>query len=119
MVAVRPHPLPHQLRARQPVEHRLARRIEDALEQHVALARRGDLEGSGILHLGPPAQIFFARAASWSAHWPQPSWKPIFTWASQSSSVQWRATAVRSEEHTSELQSLMRISYAVFCLQKK
>src|SRR3546814_8981794 len=29
------------------------------------------------------------------------------------------ATAERSEEHTSELQSLMRISYAVFCLKKK
>src|SRR3546814_7506082 len=28
-------------------------------------------------------------------------------------------SAVRSEEHTSELQSLMRISYAVFCLKKK
>src|SRR3546814_4878106 len=28
------------------------------------------------------------------------------------------STAVRSEEHTSELQSLMRISYAVFCLKK-
>src|SRR3546814_5003234 len=28
-------------------------------------------------------------------------------------------TASRSEEHTSELQSLMRISYAVFCLKKK
>src|SRR3546814_8785106 len=28
------------------------------------------------------------------------------------------AFAARSEEHTSELQSLMRISYAVFCLQK-
>src|SRR3546814_7563211 len=28
-------------------------------------------------------------------------------------------TAMRSEEHTSELQSLMRISYAVFCLKKK
>src|SRR3546814_9147905 len=27
--------------------------------------------------------------------------------------------AMRSEEHTSELQSLMRISYAVFCLKKK
>src|SRR3546814_9221808 len=27
--------------------------------------------------------------------------------------------SVRSEEHTSELQSLMRISYAVFCLKKK
>src|SRR3546814_4689596 len=30
---------------------------------------------------------------------------------------QWRS--FRSEEHTSELQSLMRISYAVFCLKKK
>src|SRR3546814_4971448 len=29
------------------------------------------------------------------------------------------ATEFRSEEHTSELQSLMRISYAVFCLKKK
>src|SRR3546814_1429683 len=29
------------------------------------------------------------------------------------------ADDVRSEEHTSELQSLMRISYAVFCLKKK
>src|SRR3546814_9280110 len=34
----------------------------------------------------------------------------------------WRSSTMsgfRSEEHTSELQSLMRISYAVFCLQKK
>src|SRR3546814_10357555 len=31
--------------------------------------------------------------------------------------IVWRA--YRSEEHTSELQSLMRISYAVFCLKKK
>src|SRR3546814_7479648 len=33
----------------------------------------------------------------------------------------WRShhTLYRSEEHTSELQSLMRISYAVFCLKKK
>src|SRR3546814_16391500 len=37
----------------------------------------------------------------------------------------WRTTSIflpagpRSEEHTSELQSLMRISYAVFCLKKK
>src|SRR3546814_7827926 len=30
-----------------------------------------------------------------------------------------RDTPTRSEEHTSELQSLMRISYAVFCLKKK
>src|SRR3546814_5459237 len=30
-----------------------------------------------------------------------------------------KSAAKRSEEHTSELQSLMRISYAVFCLKKK
>src|SRR3546814_10507678 len=30
-----------------------------------------------------------------------------------------QSVEVRSEEHTSELQSLMRISYAVFCLKKK
>src|SRR3546814_1554779 len=32
--------------------------------------------------------------------------------------LEWRSRG-RSEEHTSELQSLMRISYAVFCLKKK
>src|SRR3546814_6225471 len=31
----------------------------------------------------------------------------------------WASPRLRSEEHTSELQSLMRISYAVFCLTKK
>src|SRR3546814_3901077 len=31
----------------------------------------------------------------------------------------WPRVNCRSEEHTSELQSLMRISYAVFCLKKK
>src|SRR3546814_3672365 len=30
-----------------------------------------------------------------------------------------KSSEIRSEEHTSELQSLMRISYAVFCLKKK
>src|SRR3546814_2882462 len=34
-------------------------------------------------------------------------------------SVEQDGADIRSEEHTSELQSLMRISYAVFCLKKK
>src|SRR3546814_5558144 len=38
--------------------------------------------------------------------------------AEQLSKLQFPATFHRSEEHTSELQSLMRISYAVFCLKK-
>src|SRR3546814_8905884 len=34
--------------------------------------------------------------------------------------IRWNSCrSIRSEEHTSELQSLMRISYAVFCLKKK
>src|SRR3546814_3615031 len=37
----------------------------------------------------------------------------------QESLVDYEAGFKRSEEHTSELQSLMRISYAVFCLKKK
>src|SRR3546814_7195305 len=39
--------------------------------------------------------------------------------ADQGAEVQLEVLAERSEEHTSELQSLMRTSYAVFCLKKK
>src|SRR3546814_10860713 len=44
------------------------------------------------------------------------------TWSARSSASRWPPSSdwiLRSEEHTSELQSLMRISYAVFCLKKK
>src|SRR3546814_7387910 len=45
-------------------------------------------------------------------------------WRDEAAVVRWRQhaehqAAQRSEEHTSELQSLMRTSYAVFCLKKK
>src|SRR3546814_1605376 len=43
---------------------------------------------------------------------------PLVTAAAVSATVIWPWLR-RSEEHTSELQSLMRISYAVFCLKKK
>src|SRR3546814_10150876 len=44
---------------------------------------------------------------------------PAFSTSSTRTLPSARTTATRSEEHTSELQSLMRISYAVFCLKKK
>src|SRR3546814_6956144 len=53
--------------------------------------------------LGPEQCVDIGRIAS-----------PISTTPSTPSSQ-----TLRSEEHTSELQSLMRISYAVFCLKKK
>src|SRR3546814_11051506 len=48
----------------------------------------------------------FCSPPKWS---PRPPWSARPRWSRRS----------RSEEHTSELQSLMRISYAVFCLKKK
>src|SRR3546814_8934243 len=51
---------------------------------------------------------------------------PVLPWVSRSTiavqvwcASRWGVLLNRSEEHTSELQSLMRISYAVFCLKKK
>src|SRR3546814_10524322 len=45
----------------------------------------------------------------------------LFMMMAHAAQSRWGALALgwRSEEHTSELQSLMRISYAVFCLKKK
>src|SRR3546814_10745598 len=48
---------------------------------------------------------------------PEGAWEPAGF--SEEGWLERPAVAARSEEHTSELQSLMRISYAVFCLKKK
>src|SRR3546814_8897672 len=51
-----------------------------------------------------------------------PVWRAKLVRLSHEEAARWEEAfeeAARSEEHTSELQSLMRISYAVFCLQKK
>src|SRR3546814_7360423 len=76
----------------------------------------------GLSFLGlpdPPLQIDRPKccAAAWA-------WPPCHRNDLQASSTCQPCDAtlspsVRSEEHTSELQSLMRISYAVFCLKKK
>src|SRR3546814_8499678 len=57
----------------------------------------------------------FARRGTAIPTEPPDALTPAFA-ADEQKQRQWRA---RSEEHTSELQSLMRISYAVFCLKKK
>src|SRR3546814_10754846 len=56
-----------------------------------------------------------ARSTSCTARMPPKR----FSTPATSSTGPWGAGGRRSEEHTSELQSLMRISYAVFCLKKK
>src|SRR3546814_5425223 len=68
----------------------------------------------------PVRQALFARASLLkSASWPHPAsstWRPRTPTAPPAGSP---PSPARSEEHTSELQSLMRISYAVFCLKTK
>src|SRR3546814_5285177 len=54
------------------------------------------------------------------SRWARPGSRPGSPAPAPRPSTACRATGrARSEEHTSELQSLMRISYAVFCLKKK
>src|SRR3546814_16863067 len=62
-----------------------------------AVTRSMSKAGAGCRDMGSRYWTAAARARQWP--------------------VPWRRD--RSEEHTSELQSLMRISYAVFCLKKK
>src|SRR3546814_4506728 len=87
----------------------------DTLFPYTTRFRSGGEEGGGGLTMLPRSA--FAPRKKNSG---RPAWKVARSYA------QWlrgRPCAVaklgRSEEHTSELQSLMRISYAVFCLKKK
>src|SRR3546814_7752606 len=62
-----------------------------------------------------------ARWAKTALSWLKPS-STIFTCSfltQPTPALSYAVRRARSEEHTSELQSLMRISYAVFCLKKK
>src|SRR3546814_5823211 len=71
----------------------------------------------------PKSQAEYILKLSGWRGWPATGpWPPSRTRRSSPSAPRLAAagrSAGRSEEHTSELQSLMRISYAVFCLKKK
>src|SRR3546814_6788690 len=76
-----------------------------------------------IATIGATACVLHAPTAM--AAWTASGWMTAMPGADRNCA--WQATGLcealdlsrRSEEHTSELQSLMRISYAVFCLKKK
>src|SRR3546814_2487416 len=80
-----------------------------------------------ILRDSPIAKVRGGRQSEIYHRPAQPTAAVTMVPATRAQTVEWTsamATEVakplnRSEEHTSELQSLMRISYAVFCLQKK
>src|SRR3546814_6221311 len=73
--------------------------------QSLSEPRRGAGDRAGRRKGWMPGGAFYARRSARSA----------LCRRSRCTDAKW----TRSEEHTSELQSLMRISYAVFCLKKK
>src|SRR3546814_4661769 len=77
-------------------------------------SRTGASMGLAILILVATVNTFLP-CSMWVQAMPEVFDVPWF----YASGVVFTAIAARSEEHTSELQSLMRISYAVFCLKKK
>src|SRR3546814_3180643 len=88
----------------------------DVAGQQVGLQRRGLLDGEDgdaveVGPLAPPGLIALQHQAR-AGHRLDDAVGPEVEAAIG-------RVGVRSEEHTSELQSLMRISYAVFCLKKK
>src|SRR3546814_1452133 len=68
---------------------------------------------NGVEH----ANFFETRATEYSKGATRGDWNTV--WNSFDGRKKAKHAELRSEEHTSELQSLMRISYAVFCLKKK
>src|SRR3546814_8429709 len=73
-------------------------------------------DGGRRLHWSRGATLLSADLANLFANAPMDEKAPKFTPPTEGVSL---SMTRRSEEHTSELQSLMRISYAVFCLKKK
>src|SRR3546814_4504059 len=79
-----------------------------------------DLVGRKLaMNGGRAIQLFFKIVAEEVAQAKQNEKLTKFAEALEKANGQLQAATMRSEEHTSELQSLMRISYAVFCLKKK
>src|SRR3546814_816028 len=99
-----------------------ARRIRDPADVSID----DDRDGYGLFHLADKAPVgvaavhLVARAAVDGDHLhPQILGNSCQFGCIQTGVVPAHPHFDRSEEHTSELQSLMRISYAVFCLKKK
>src|SRR3546814_5319062 len=94
--------------------NRMGRRRRSARDDRAALSQPG---GGG--ELLPAARIAFL--SPWRGASPAPASRLPASGARSSAVLlaDRSACALRSEEHTSELQSLMRISYAVLCLKKK
>src|SRR3546814_2063409 len=83
---------------------------------HAAIALVVGMVLFGMRIVGGGDAKYYAALALWFRL--GEAWR-LLAFVSLAGAVFFLAWFARSEEHTSELQSLMRISYAVFCLKKK
>src|SRR3546814_5491152 len=79
---------------------------------------RGVARGSGLIHDAVKAMTGGVTETEVRSARHKLGVRPVFK-RIDTCAAEFEARTPRSEEHTSELQSLMRISYAVFCLKKK
>src|SRR3546814_4492649 len=91
---------PHRCRLHRAGSNRRGPRVSDASRWHNPIRHPRYGGGDPLRHLANPWEVDPAQR-------------------NQEAGRDARRNLPRSEEHTSELQSLMRISYAVFCLKKK
>src|SRR3546814_4251441 len=85
--------------------------MQDAGLRHIA---------SALARLEPGGRLVAISGANCSPD--APAWRRAFVALQETARIVFTAVIdghIRSEEHTSELQSLMRNSYAVFCFKKK
>src|SRR3546814_10232573 len=95
--------------------------IRESTVQHESFTERAPNLGGLIEFYRSPARVQWSPTGTNVPDYPKLAqlwWQNIGD-ASSGAKTPQEAMDARSEEHTSELQSLMRISYAVFCLKKK
>src|SRR3546814_1628261 len=81
----------------------------------VKVRARSLVDDEGVVHRRVGLQRPLEKTNMLAEDYDQSHWRPV---DAEAFGKVW-SSELRSEEHTSELQSLMRISYAVFCLKKK
>src|SRR3546814_3821982 len=90
--------------------------MQKTMQRHAAVFRNDELLGEGVTEIAKVYQRMqdvhvTDRSLIWNTD--------LVETLELDNLIAQAVATMRSEEHTSELQSLMRISYAVFCLKKK
>src|SRR3546814_9963143 len=95
------------------------RALEDYYQEHDSIGTAGDARGPALLQIKETGRTWEVRQVIDDPEGHRDWIIEAAVDLDASDSLGQAIVTSRSEEHTSELQSIMRISYAVFCLKKK